>query len=257
MRSIQSLWSDLEQLLKAKPIEFRALFDSDELIENSPRVLGELLGELTDTSKRVLVHGLDGRFINAACLKLHSTSELVLLLDASSSPISKAPAHLNITAFTSRGMVLFTIKVLRIESAIEYVTSIPIEILRMQSRSQYRVPTPIWSKNKATLMLPGTAKGLPLHNISEGGIGLLIDATLLEESVKTISDCILNIDGQALTLPQLEIVHRDARGTNIEFVGAQFHGMTGSHSRHLRNWLDIVQTSFSNKLDLLIRPVNS
>ena len=252
IRRIQSLWSGFEKLMKGTSIALNAPSGGDELIERSPRVLSELLAELTDFSRRVLVHGLDGRLVNVACLKSQSKSELLLLLDEPAVLMSNAPLHLNITAFTSRGMVLLTIKVLWIKSAVEYVISIPIEILRMQSRSQYRVSTPVWSPYKATLTIPGAAKNLPLHDISEAGLGLLIYATLLTEGTTMISDCILNIDGQTLPLPQLEIIHRSARGTNIEFIGAQFHGMTSGHTRHLRLWIDVVQTSFSRKLDLVI-----
>ena len=86
---------------------------------------------------------------------------------------------------------------------------IPESMIRLQRREHFRVPTPVAAPVRCTILIPPaeeeggapTTVILTLKNISGGGIGVIDEKKLLDNTPGTIyKDCKLELPGQSVTV---------------------------------------------------------
>ncbi len=111
---------------------------------------------------------------------------------------------------------------------------IPASLVRLQRREHYRVPTPIASPLRCTIRIPpddsgkgGTTAVVTLKDISGGGIGVVDEKKLLDNTIGRIyKDCRIDLPGGNLVIANLQIRNSIdltlASGKSIRKIGCMF-----------------------------------
>lgn len=89
---------------------------------------------------------------------------------------------------------------------------IPPSLIRLQRREHYRVPTPVANPLRCNIQIPRDSDGglttvaLPLQNVSGGGIAIIDEKRVLDNTVgRTYKDCRIDLPGGTLVVATLEI----------------------------------------------------
>lgn len=113
--------------------------------------------------------------------------------------------------------------------------AIPASMVRLQRREHYRVPTPVASPLRCTIHIPpdddtgtaGTTVVVTLKDISGGGIGIVDEKKLLDNTIGRIyKDCRIDLPGGAAVVTTLQIRNSHdltlASGKSIRKLGCMF-----------------------------------
>jgi c-di-GMP-binding flagellar brake protein YcgR len=115
-----------------------------------------------------------------------------------------------------------------------YQIAIPSNVIRLQRRENYRVPTPLANPVRCTIKIPHedpdgtpTTAIVTLQNVSGGGIAIVDDRNVLDTTVGRIyKDCRIDLPGGTLVITTLEIRNSHetvlANGKVIRRVGCLF-----------------------------------
>ena len=246
---MKSFWQQLGRLLN--PQEPIAHFDAefDDLIVSQPPRIERLIQDLAQDPRAVEAYGTNGMFIGKAKLRWTPQQELTFqwLLPPGGSPTPQVP-HVNIRGLTSRGAVLFTLHLMGQSVSICQRVSLPSEIIWIQSREHYRLSGFSGPRHHAVLHLGTDYPAIPLHDLSEQGLGLRLAQPSLTTDTRFAATCQLEIDGLSLPLPHLQVMHCDPVAGQRWRIGARFSGLSAAESRQLRHWINTVETK---KLSLM------
>lgn len=110
---------------------------------------------------------------------------------------------------------------------------IPDTLIRLQRREFYRVPTPVTNPVRCTIIVPNEVDEgsmthvLPLQNVSGGGIALIDEKKLLDNSIgKIYKDCRIDLPGGTLVIASLQIRNSHdvtlPNGKEIRRIGCLF-----------------------------------
>ncbi len=113
--------------------------------------------------------------------------------------------------------------------------AIPASLIRLQRREYYRVPTPVANPVRCTIRVPaddesggpGTTVVVTLKDISGGGIGVVDEKKLLDNTIGRIyKDCRLDLPGGTVVTADLQIRNSHdltlASGKSIRKIGCMF-----------------------------------
>ncbi len=112
--------------------------------------------------------------------------------------------------------------------------AIPTSVIRLQRREFYRVPTPVSVPVHCTIQLgaePGQQNiSLPLQNVSGGGIAIIDEKRLLDNSVgKVYANCQIHLPGSTVIVTTLQIRNsQDLKldsGRVLRRIGCLFVGL--------------------------------
>jgi hypothetical protein len=240
----EPVWTNWGQIFKLTPDNSASAGDTpDELVEcRSDHIKGWML-ELAHPSQQLAVHGGDGRLIGYAHLRRVDDSGITMTLGQQARhSLEWVKTSVNIMASTRRGKVLFTLQVTGIDMSLCLSAAMPRAVIRVQSREYYRVSVLSGRHRQALLRLPGAAQTLPVHDLSEQGLGLRLDRPELTDIGKPLLSSALELDGQTLLLPVLEIVYSGPTNGQRWRIGARIHGLSAPDGRALRHWIDIAET---------------
>lgn len=115
--------------------------------------------------------------------------------------------HIRILFFTTK------VDTCQFENLPAFRISIPESLIRLQRREFYRVPTPVTNPLRCTIMIPQKEDGeLPtkvvvaLHNVSGGGIAIVDEKKLLDNTIGRIyKDCQIDFPGGTPVITTLQI----------------------------------------------------
>lgn len=112
---------------------------------------------------------------------------------------------------------------------------IPASLVRLQRRENYRVPTPVASPVRCTIRIPpdddqgapGITVVVTLKDISGGGIGVLDEKKLLDNTIgRTYKDCRIDLPGGTVVTANLQIRNSHdltlSTGKSIRKLGCMF-----------------------------------
>jgi c-di-GMP-binding flagellar brake protein YcgR len=112
---------------------------------------------------------------------------------------------------------------------------IPVSMVRLQRREHYRVPTPVASPIRCTIRIPpedeagtaGTTVVVTLKDISGGGIGIVDEKKLLDNTIGRIyKDCRIDLPGGSAVVTTLQIRNSHdltlSTGKSIRKIGCMF-----------------------------------
>jgi c-di-GMP-binding flagellar brake protein YcgR len=113
--------------------------------------------------------------------------------------------------------------------------AIPASLIRLQRREYYRVPTPVANPVRCTIRVPpddesggpGTTVVVTLKDISGGGIGVIDEKKLLDNTIGRIyKDCRIDLPGGTVVTTNLQIRNSHdltlASGKSIRKIGCMF-----------------------------------
>lgn len=247
----EPLWANWGHLFKFTPDSSSSAGETpDELVECRSDNIKRLMHELAHPAQQLIVHGGDGRFVGYARLRRVDDFGIAMTLGLPAShSLEWAQSSVNVTASTRHGKVFFTLQVAGIDTAWVISAVIPHVVIRVQSREYYRVSGLSGPHRRAILRLPDTAQTLPLHDLSEQGLGLRLDRPEFTDIGTHFQSISLDLDGQTLRLPELEIVYSGPTNAHHWRVGARMHGLSAIDSRVLRHWIDLAETEGVKPLD--------
>ncbi|MGV3742809.1 MAG: flagellar brake protein [Burkholderiaceae bacterium] len=93
-----------------------------------------------------------------------------------------------------------------------FMLPLPQSVVRLQRREYYRVATPVVNPVRCTIRIqneadkPAQILSFPLQNVSGGGIGIIDENKVLDDSIGRIyHDCKIDLPGGTLVIATLEI----------------------------------------------------
>lgn len=118
--------------------------------------------------------------------------------------------------------------------------AIPPSLIRLQRREFYRIPTPVASPVRCSIRIPpddesggpGTTVIVTLKDISGGGIGVLDEKKMLDNTIgRTYKDCRIDIPGGTVVSCSLQVRNSHdlslASGKSIRKIGLMFVNLPG------------------------------
>lgn len=114
-----------------------------------------------------------------------------------------------------------------------FMLAIPKSVVRLQRREYYRVPTPVVNPVRCTIRIhnaeekPAQALSFPLQNVSGGGVAIVDENKILDDTVGHIyKDCKIDLPGGTLVIATLEIRNSQeiklSNGKTIRRIGCLF-----------------------------------
>jgi len=194
---MKQLWQQLGRLLNSQTSVSRFDTECDDLIVRQPSKIVRLMQDLAQDPRAVEAYGTNGMFIGKAKLRWTPRQELAFqwLQSSVSSPAPQVPhvPHVNIRGLTSRGAVLFTLRLMEEMASICQRVSLPSEMIWVQSREHYRLTGFQGSRHHAVLHLSDDFPAMPLHDLSEQGLGLRLAQPSLTPDTRLGASCQLGV----------------------------------------------------------------
>ena len=236
--NIRKLWSGLG--LAAAP-EWPAT--PDKLILTQAAQVCQVMCDLVQSSRTLLVHSLDSNLPTSARLRGLSATDVTLTFDGDQRKRALLEGtDLSLTASTRAGSVFFTLNKVQETARGCWRSALPKEVIRVQSREYFRVTCVGGPRHMASLKLPGAASALLLDNLSETGLGLRVACPVLQPC-ETVADSTLQLDGNSISLPALRIIFNATSGATHWRIGAAIDGLSQGDARTIRRWIHSVETA--------------
>ena len=214
---------------------------SDEEIERctltSPHEIGFLIKNLVKRGDRISVIFQEGRQSFLTVLLGVSTKEGVFYFDiGGSNDINQAflkAESCTFSAFVDGVRIQFSAKgcsETKLDGERAFVAPIPSRLLRLQRREVFRLQLPS-TKPFTCRLRRGTQKEdlLPLHDISLGGIGILMPNALKYEQLEKLENCWLDLRESGIVHCALEVRYVNAMesrtGKPLWHMGCKFVGL--------------------------------
>lgn len=216
---------------------------SDERFLTRSYDIEQVVQELSRSLKTVAIHTADRQFFGTAVLLRPVDADVFLVLKLVGNNLpTNVPAIVNVTGSTRQGAVMFSLTGVRSSVPGELIALFPSQVIRIQSREYFRVLGIAGKQRQALLRRSGVTRSLLLHDLSEQGLGLRLEHPIWS-GLETLSDTTLELEGQPLEVPVLQIVYNGLSGTRGWRVGARIHGMSEEDCRSLRRWINKAETS--------------
>lgn len=114
-----------------------------------------------------------------------------------------------------------------------FMLAIPQSVVRLQRREYYRVATPVVNPVRCTIRIqneedkPAQVLSLPLQNVSGGGIAIVDENKVLDDTIGRIyKDCKIDLPGGTLVIATLEVRNSHeiklSNGKTIRRIGCLF-----------------------------------
>lgn len=114
-----------------------------------------------------------------------------------------------------------------------FMVPLPKQLIRLQRREYFRVPTPIANPVRCTIRIqneeekPAQILAFPLQNVSGGGIAIVDENKILDDTVGRIyKDCKIDLPGGTLVIATLEVRNSHEiklnNGKHIRRIGCLF-----------------------------------
>lgn len=223
---------------------------TDEMVISEPVRIRHLVGEMARTGRLLSLQTPDGGVVLSRTLQIDAAGRLELRLMDPAGPGARhgAPALVNVTASADAGLLLFTLGPLTLQAPGRLSCDWPHQLIRVQSRRHFRVKILAGTRHRATLALPGVSGALHLQDLSEEGVGFLLDGTGVPPG-RRYAGATLTLDREAITVPWVQVVHcRPLVGDACCAVGAQLMDLAADDIRRLRRWIATEQAQ-------MLRPV--
>jgi c-di-GMP-binding flagellar brake protein YcgR len=122
----------------------------------------------------------------------------------------------------------------------------PSSILKLQRRDDVRVQQPSAKRSLCMLLHPnGSVISMKLHDISVGGVGMLIQGGVTLDPMDICADCRIDLGAPGVVEVALEILYKREVvniGGNIQtLVGARFIDLGADTEKMLRNYIGQVE----------------
>ena len=240
---MKHLWQQLGRLLSPQTVTTHLDLEFDDLIVSQPPKIERLMKDLAQDPRAVDAYSTNGIFIGKAKLRWTQQHGLAFqwIQPSRSLPAPEIPC-VNVRGLTSRGAVLFTLRLMERAASICQIVSLPREMIWVQSREHYRLSGFHGPRHHAALHLKPEYPAIPLHDLSEQGLGLRLGQPSVITDTRIEGSCELEIDGLRLPLPHLEVMHCNPVSNQLWRVGVRFSGLSATESRKLRHWIDTVET---------------
>lgn len=223
---------------------------ADEMVIRDPARIRRLVGELTHTQRLLSLQTPDGLVARSKILQIDASGSLDLrLIDPDPGmDVGAAPALVNVTASGQAGLLLFTLGPLACHAPGYMSCDWPQQLIQMQSRRHFRAKLQGSSRHRATLELPGVPSALRLQDLSEEGVGFLLEGADVPDGSR-YAGARLILDREVITVPWVQVLHcRPLADEPRCAVGAQLMDLTAEDTRRLRRWMASAQAQ-------LLRPV--
>jgi c-di-GMP-binding flagellar brake protein YcgR len=186
---------------------------------NSRREIVTLLRALQERKQILTMHADGGAdAVITTVLEVEDESGIVVIDRASSNVVNQRMLEGENIAFET---VLDNIRILffaaRLSECIygdlpALCIDLPTSVVRLQRREHYRVPTPIANPLRCTIQIPredgnpSSTIVVPLQNVSGGGIAIVDEKRLLNNTIGHIyKDCRIDLPGGTLVVATLQI----------------------------------------------------
>ena len=232
-RAWMSLWA---------PRPVQPVDAADEMVIREPARIRRLLGELSHTRKLLSLQTPEGDLARSGLLHVDAEGRLQLIVQPQQvSLFDASPVQVNVTASAEAGLLLFTLGPFTARAPGRLSCNWPQQLIQVQSRRHFRIKVLAGKKHRATLALPGVERALRLQDLSEEGVGFLLDGA--GEPLGTCyAGATLTLDKASLTVPWVQLVHcRTLSGETPCPVGAQLMNLAAEDTRRLRRWIATVQ----------------
>jgi hypothetical protein len=238
----QGLWSGLQGLWQ--PHHVVPPSPADELVVTNALQVRRTLGELARLQTPVALQAADGRFMGGGVLDIDGALGVrVHVRSLEGGPFETVPWPVNATASGSRGLVLFTLHPRAPGTPRLLFADWPEQLIHLQSRRHFRLTAPGGKRRRAWLSRPGAAANVPVHDLSEEGVGVEVAAHGWPAGGYS-GQALLHLDEEVIPVPLLEVVHSRPRAAgHLGIVGARMLGMGEEQLRVLRRWIAAVQAT--------------
>lgn len=209
----------------------------------SPGGITEILSSLDRDHRPMNALTLDGQFLGQARITAVLSHEIWFTLEPSEAlPPNRDTLALNVCALRQQGAAMFSVQACQTCVANTWRAALPQEIIRMQSRQHRRIACVAGPLHAASIKLPEAWAHATLRDLSEEGIGLRWHQPP-SPGLSQIDNAVLILDGAAIALPTLQIVHHKQCGPADWHIGAHMAGVAPATQRLVRRWLDVAETS--------------
>lgn len=235
-----------------KPVDAPPGDPADEMVISEPLRIRQLIGELTRTGRLLSLQTPDGVVARSRTLQTDAAGRLTLrLLPPDSGRLfDAAPASVNVTASAETGLLLFTLGPLTPQAPGCLSCDWPQQLIQVQSRRHFRARVLTGSQHRATLSLPGAPSALRLQDLSEAGVGLVLDGAGVAPGSR-YAGATLSLGREAITVPWVQVVQcRPCAGEDRWAVGAQLMGLAAEDTRRLRRFMATAQAAMPRPVTL-------
>ena len=235
-------WARLHRLWQPRHVV--APTPAEELLVTSPLQIRHTLGELARLQNPVALQAADGQFMSGGVLAVEGALGVVVSLrQAEAQQAGAGRWPVNVTTSGVRGLVLFTLRPRAPEEAGLLRAAWPEQLIHVQSRRHFRLTALSGRRRRAWLSRPAAADRLPVHDLSEEGVGVEVPANHWPQCSQP-GQALLHLDDELLPVPLLEVVHtRAAAKGGLGIVGARMLGLGEEQLRVLRRWIASMQAA--------------
>jgi hypothetical protein len=207
----------------------------DHLVIRDALQLRRGLHALARSQALMALQGPDGQHFGSGLLRIDGIQGVVVVLAGGHRLPLEAPDSLNASASGERGLLFFSLHGLTPLAPGLLQAAWPDTLIQVRSRRHFRVNERMGG---LSMTFPGARSPVPLRDLSEEGVGLLLDHSDWPP-VNSLQPARLHLGALTLPVPTLQRVHG---GPGVwagagRPVGARLVGMAGEHVRQLRCWL--------------------
>jgi c-di-GMP-binding flagellar brake protein YcgR len=141
--------------------------------------------------------------------------------------------------------------------------AIPPSLIRVQRREYYRVPTPVASPVRCSIPLPDDGHGqqivtVTLQNVSGGGIALVDDKKLLDDTIGLVyKDCQIHLPGNTTVVTSLQVRNSKdlnlPNGKSVRRIGFLFVDMPRSMMNAIQRFITKLEREQNAKMNGLLK----
>jgi hypothetical protein len=215
---------------------------ADKMVIREPMGIRRLVGDLTRSGRLLSLQTPDGVVARSGTLQVDAAGHLHLILQPDQDGFFDAsPVVVNVTASAETGLLLLTLACFTQQAPGRLRCDWPHQLIQVQSRRHFRVKVLAGTKHRATLALPGVERAVRLQDLSEEGVGFLLDGAGVPLGTR-YARATLTLGRESITVPCVQVVHSRERAGEVHgAVGAQLMDLAAADTRRLRRWIAMVQ----------------
>lgn len=238
---LNRFWQGVQSMLCESPVACAApapLPLCDLAVTEAERVL-ELLRLLESDRGALSLQSNEGHGFGRAQVFAVTKSQVTLRCGMAQGQV--AERCVNVVGSSSRGAVMFTLRLVPTSLGDLWRAPLPDEVLCVQSRQHRRVEVVRSLGHEAKLLTaqPGVVR--QVLDLSESGAAL--DLIGPPQSLLTQGEAVLVLDGMRIQVPRLEVVHSRALANGHVRTGVRLADLPSEEARQLRRWLNAAETA--------------
>lgn len=238
---LNRFWQGVQSMLGESPVALAApapLPLCDLAVTEAERVL-ELLRLLESDRGALSLQSSEGQGLGRA--QVFAVTKGQITLRCGTALGQAAERCVNVVGSSSRGAVMFTLRLVPTSLGDLWRAPLPGEVLCVQSRQHRRVEIVHSLGHEAELLTAQPGMVQRVLDLSESGAALDLNGS--PQSLLNQGEAVLVLDGMRIQVPRLEVVHTRALANGQVRAGVRLADLQSEEARQLRRWLNVAETA--------------